>query len=107
MLEYLIFLCDSIYCMFGYMYNPSFNHDQTTLGDVFLTFHSLFMTSAMIVLILYYPRLYNKLRPIWLFLIAGVVLAGLVFAFLCSDSSQLVEKMDPTVTLLTYVKYLP
>ena len=93
--------------MFGYMYNPPFNHDQASLTDVFLTFHSLFMTSAMIVLILYYPRLQNKLKPIWLFLVAGTILSGLVYAFFCSDSSLLIEKMDGAVTALTYIKYLP
>ncbi len=107
MISYVIYVMQSIYNLFSYMYNPPFSHDEVDLVHVLASFHNQLLVAAQIVMILYYPRLYNKLHPSWMGLILAV--AGLLIFTLVTEgqSGKVVEAMDTAMVIDSFFKSLP
>lgn len=97
----------SIYNMFSYMYNPPFHHDETSLVHVLVSFHNQLLVAAQIVMVLYYPRLYNKIKPAWLLLIFTLTALLLVTLFREAESGKVVETMDTAMVIDGFFKYVP
>ena len=93
--------------MFSMMYNPPFNQDNTNILQVLFDYHAVFMVSAQIVLVLYYPRNYNKVRIETIILLAAFALAVLLVAFIKFDTYNVVEFMGALQLISMLLKYIP
>lgn len=106
-MNYLVFVFGAIYEMFGYMYNPPYHHDEAELSDVLFYFHGLFMISGIIVMVVYYPRMVNRPRILWVAIAAGVVITMLGYSIITRDTGKIVELVGVLGLCVGFVKFIP
>ena len=107
MLNYTLSLLRSTYVIFGFLYNPPFNHDKTSALDVGFVLHSMLLLGAQMVLVLYYPRTLNRFNRLWGGFEAFLILSVFIAALILRDSASVVQFMAILTAAIAYIKNIP
>lgn len=108
MLEVIGVLYFASYILFGYIYNPRYNSNgEINVWSVMFSICNTLLCSIQIVVILYYPRFVNFIKPVWTFSAACAILAVLAYSIINPDAQSIVIFMGLMRLIINTIKFLP
>jgi len=107
LLSFISFTFGSTYNIYGYMYDPTYSSGQITVVDIVYTITAQFLISVNIILVLYYPRVQNYTKCIWLTCCILTVISIGMFAAYNPKVEQIVKFMGLIRVMLSFIHYVP
>lgn len=107
-LEIIGVLYSFTYMIFGYLYNPNYNSTgEINIWSVIFAATSVSMCSIQVIVLSYYPRFVNWVKPVWMFLAVAAILSVLTFASVKPEPLDIVVFMGLMRLIINTIKFFP
>ncbi len=107
-MNYVGYAFYSIYNLYGYVYNPSYNNGQIHISDLLFAFHGYFIVMVQIILVIYYPRETNQPELLWMSFAISCFLCAILYGLILNPHAEAIVKlMGLMKVIISFVKYSP
>jgi cystinosin len=107
-MEMIGLIFSAAYILFGFLYEPSYNSTgEINVWSVGFSVTSVFICSIQIIVLLYYPRFTNFVKPVWMFLSVSAILAVPIFTAIKPEPQNIVAFMGLIRVYNNAIKFMP